>query len=256
MASRNFFGLLLISILLGLATAAGIVLVMAVHGRTKVLAATANQSARSHRPSPFGTGAAPVPPPESGVTPAAIEKAGNPAVVMVTGYDANDQPVSRANGYVYSASGIVVTSYSAIRGASSVTVDTSQGDELTVIALMGYSPARDLAALAVLEGNLPTLPNGADESVGEGDPVTVLGFNRVVSQGVIGPRRATAGVDLLAVNAQAGPGSPVVNHHSKVVGLTIGRAPGLFAIPTHYVSDLLAERRTMSFEQMLEETRR
>jgi S1-C subfamily serine protease len=176
-------------------------------------------------------------------------------VVTVTGYDSNDQPLSRGNGYIYSANGIVVTSYSAIRGASSVTVETSRGEELTVIALMGYSPARDLAALAVLEGNLPALENGAEETVQEAEAVSALGLSGAVAQGVLGTRRAIGGVDLIGTNLQANAGSPVINRQGKVIGVVIQRNGGVFAVPSHYVSDMLAENHTMSFEQMLEETR-
>jgi hypothetical protein len=49
----------------------------------------------------------------------------------------------------------------------------------------------------------------------------------------------------------------VLNEHGKVIGVTIERLAGVnsvYAIPSHYISDLLAEHRTMSFAQMLEET--
>lgn len=251
--SRQHLGLLLMAILSGVATAAGIVVAMAMRSTAKASTVSLSPVARSgDRPSPFGRKAPVMASPET--IPKSNVSAS--AVVTVTGYDSNDQPLSRANGYIYSTNGIVVTSYSAIRGASSVTIETSRGEELTVIALMGYSPTRDLAALAVLEGNLPALQNGAEETSQEGEAVSVLAFNGGVAQGTLGPRRAIAGVDLIGINLQATPGSPLINRHGKVIGLVSRRNGGLFAIPSHYVSDMLAESHAMSFGQMLEETGR
>ncbi len=255
--SPRYGSLVVMAVLAGMATAAVIVLLLALRPATASQPATPNQPVQSSRPSPFGTAAVPGAAPGVNLTPPQIAKAGNPSVVIVTGYDSSDRPLAQANGYVYSSNGIIVTSYSAIRGASSVTVDNAKGEELTVIALMGYSPGRDLAALAVLEGNLPALESGAGENVQEGDSVVVIGPNRAVSQGSVGPRRAVGGVDLIEISAPAAPGSPVVNQHGKVIGVTIKRAAGgntVFAIPSHYISDLLAEHRTISFSQMLEET--
>ena len=257
LASRKCRSLLIMAILAGMATAAGVVLLMALHSGALSHHLGAKAPAHTSRLSPFGTAVTPAIPPDAKLTPPQIAKAGHQAVVIVTGYDSNDQPVSQANGYVYSANGIIVTSYSAIRGASSISIDTSNGDELNVLALMGYSPSRDLAVVAVLEGNLPALETGAGEVVQEGDLVVAIGRNRAVSQGVVGPRRAIGGVDLMQISVQAAPGSPVLNEHGKVIGVTIKRPAGVnsvYAIPSHYISDLLAEHRTMSFAQMLEET--
>lgn len=249
--------LLVIAILAGMATAAGIVALMALHHAALSHSSAANQPAVNSRPSPFGHASNSSPTSDVNLTSAQIAKSGNTAIVTVTGYDDNDQALSQAAGYVYSSSGIIVTSYSAIRGASSVTIDASNGQELNVIALMGYSPSQDLAVLAVLEGSLPALETEANEVVQEGDLSTVMGPNRTGSQGTVGPRRSVGGVDMIPINAQAAPGSPVLNRHGRVVGMIIRRPAGAnaaFAIPSHYVSDLLAERRTMSFAQMLEET--
>jgi S1-C subfamily serine protease len=255
--SRKYRSLVVMAILAGMATAAVIVLLMAWRSAATLQSAAANAPAQTSRPSPFGTAATPALPPGPKLTPPQIAKAGNQAVVTVTGYDADDKPLSQANGYVYSSSGIIVTSFSAIRGASSVSIDTAKGGELNVIALMGYSPSSDLAVLAVLEGNLPALETGPGEVVQEGDLAVAIGPNGGVSQGAIGPRRAIGGVDLIPIGMQGSPGSPVLNEHGKVIGLTIKRSAGanaVYAIPSHYISDLLAERRTMSFAQMLEET--
>ena len=249
--------LLAIAILAGMATTAAIFLLLALYPGNVSHAPAANGSVQSGRPSPFAAGTISAAPSEANLPPARIAKAGNQAVVVVTGYDSNDQPLSQANGFVYSASGIVVTSYSAIRGASSVAINVPNGQELNVIALMGYSPNQDLAVLAVLEGNLPALETGASEVAQEGDPVMAIGPNRAVSQGTIGPRRSFSGVDLIQINAPAAPGSPVLNLHGKVIGVIVNRSAGghaVYAVPSHDISDLLAEHRSISFAQMLEET--
>ena len=197
-------------------------------------------------------------PPDAKLTSAQITGKGNGAIVRVIGYDADDRPIAEGTGYVYSASGIIVTSYSAIRGASSVVVETAAGEELNVIALMGYNTNCDLAALAVLEGSLPALETGAAENVEQGDAVVAMGPDKSSVDGVVEERRAMGGVDLIQISAQAGSGWPVLNQHGKVIGIAarkrVGRQVVTFAVPSRYISDLLAEHRVISFGEMLEET--
>lgn len=249
----------MIAILAGMASAAGFVLFHSMRALHDPLRSSAASSAPpSAKPSAFGTVLASSTPPDVKLSPQQIAKAGNRAIVTVTGYDANDRPIAEGTGYVYSASGIIVTSYGAIRGASSVTVETASGEELNVIALMGYNPSRDLAVLAVLEGSLPALESGADEIVQEGDTVVAIGPNNAVSNGAAGARRAVGGVDMIRITAEAPAGSPVLNLHGKVIGMATHKRVGsenlTFAVPGSYISNLLEEHHVISFAQMLEET--
>ena len=132
------------------------------------------------------------------------------------------------------------------------------GDELSVIALMGYNTRVDLAILGVLEGNLPALQSGAGDIVQEGDNVIVPQPATEAARGAIGIRRAIEGVDLMQISAQAPSGCPVLNEYGKVIGLVthrrVGRTDVTLATPSRYISDLLAEHRAISLGQMLEET--
>jgi len=245
----------MVAVLAGMASAAGMVLFQSVRSPNDPIHLTSRTaSVKVEKPSAFGTVLASPAAPDVKLSEPQIAKAGNRAVVMVTGWDANDQPLAKGPGYVYSASGIIVTSYSAIRGASAVTVETASGEELNVIALMGYSVSRDLAVVAVLEGNLPALETGPGEVVQEGDAVVAIGPGNATSKGVVGPRRAIGGVDLMQITASAPTGSPVLNEHAKVIGLATHRHGEMLAIPSRYISDLLAEHRVISFDQMLQET--
>lgn len=242
----------MVAILAGMAAAATFVLLQTLHTlNAPIRALDPRPATPAKRPSAFGAVLNSNTPPDAKLSPPQIAKAGNRSIVTVYGYDQNDQQVSQGVGYVYSSSGIIVTTYGAIRGANSVTIDSSTGDELNVIAVMGYNTRTDLAVLAVLEGNLPALESGAAEIVQEGDPVVVVGPNNQVSQGAIGSRRAIGGVDLMQINAPATAGSPVLNDHAKVIAMATNRQ---LAIPTRYISDLLAEHRVLSFAQILEET--
>jgi hypothetical protein len=240
------------AILGGMATAAAVVLFQALHlANDPVRTAAGGTSSSSAKPSAFGTFSSSSTPPDAKLSPAQIAKSGNRTIVTVTGYNEDDKPVAQGAGFVYSSSGVIVTSFSAIRGASSVTVDTSSGEELNVIALMGYNVSRDLAVLAVLESNLPSLENGAEEVVQEGDHVVVLKAGNATAEGVVGYRRAVNGVDMIQVETDAAIGSPVVNQHGKVVAVMARKN---LAIPSHYVSDMMNEKEPISFAQMLEET--
>ena len=257
--SRKYLGLVMIAILAGMAAAAGVV----VFQSTRVLRdpdhpSTSGHAVPSAKPSPFGSILHSTEAPDAKLSTAQIAKSGSRAIVTVTSYDANEKPIVQGAGFVYSTSGIVVTSYSVIRGASSVIVQTSKGDELNVIALMGYNTNCDLAALAVLEGSLPSLEAGPGDVVNQGDTVVAMGPDNATTEGIVGERRAMNGVDLMQISAQASTGWPVLNQHGKVIGTAarkrIGSSVGTFAIPSRYISDLLAEHRVISFAQMLEET--
>ena len=249
------------AVLAGMAAAAVFALFQAIRHSPVVNAFTTHPAAAAHpsKPSAFGT---PVNsgslPPDVKLSAPQIAKAGESGVVTVAGFDADDKQISEANGYIYSASGIVATSFSAIRGASSVVVETSSGNELNVIALMGYNPRIDLAVLAVLEGNLRALETGPGDVVLDNDRVIALGPDHAQYEGVVGPRRAIGGVDLIPLSLNAPAGSPVLSEHGKVIGIvTRRRVAGkedTFALPSRFVSDLIAEHHVISLGQMLEET--
>jgi S1-C subfamily serine protease len=260
--SRRHRGLVLIAIFAGMATAAAFVLVqtlksLAANDPARIVAAKENAPAA--KPSAFGvlTPTAPLPP-DVKLSGPQIAKAGNQAIVRVFSYDENDKLVAQGVGYIYAASGLIITSYGAIRGASTVEVETASGEELNVIALMGYNPGHDTAALAVLEGSLPTLETGAAEVVQEGEAVVALGPGNATSSGVVGVRRAIGGVDLIQITAPAADGWPVLNQHGKVIGIATHRKVGgqtlTFTTPSRYISDMLAEKRVLSFADMLRET--
>lgn len=256
--SRSFEhgGLVLVAVFAGMATAAGVVVVQALRVPA-VQAAGGKMPAgdavdRYQKPSAFGMMIAPnSTAPDVKLSPAQIAQTANASIVTVTGYSEADKPVAQGIGYIYTSSGMIITSYSAIRGASSVSVDTSRGEELNVIALMGYNVARDLAALAVLEGNLPAVQTGAGEVVQEGDAVFGVGLQGAMVRGSVGPRRAVGGVDWIGVSTGMPAGGPVLNEHGKVIGLA--RRDSL-VLPSRYISDLLAEKRVLSFAEMLRET--
>src|SRR5580704_7726506 len=98
--------LVTMAILAGMATAAVIVLVMTLRPTARSQSDVAKELVQTGRPSPFGTLAkASALPPDVKLTPPQIAKAGNQSIVIVTGYDSNDQGLTQAIGYVYSSTG-------------------------------------------------------------------------------------------------------------------------------------------------------
>ena len=251
---RNHGTLLLVAVLGGISTAAGFVMIQALRLPSVASAAenapASPPAARYAKPSVFGT--APIASPIAAKqTPAQIAEAGAASLVTVVGYGPDDQPVAQGVGWIYTPTGMIVTSYSAIRGASNVSIETAKGDELNVIALMGYNVAQNLAILAVLEGSLPALESGPGDPVQEGGSALTFGPHGSSVPAKVGPRRAVGGVDLFAITTQVSEGMPVVNDRGHVIGIAHGNG---MVVPSHSISDILEQKRVLSFADMLRET--
>lgn len=221
-----------IAVLAGMATAAVTVLAMNWHVPMTREAATGARRAVAGpyaKPSVFGAGsAAPQAPTAMRMTGAQLDESAKSSLVTVTGYDADDQPLTTASGYIHSPNGIIVTSYQAVHGATSIDVETASGQELQVIATMAVSPESDLAILAVAESNLPALHPDATAVVQPGERV----FTALGQAGTVTGRRVVGHVDAIQTTLPLAPGAPLFNEYGRVIAVGV--------VPVRYVSELLA----------------
>ena len=137
------------------------------------------------------------------------------------------------SGWIYDASGIIVTNNHVIAGANTITVQLQDGRTFKPTAVK-TDPTTDLAILKINAGNLPTLKIGDTSKLRVGDWVVAtgnaLGMGIGASDGIVSRLGVDVQVsstetysDLIETNAAINPGNsggPLVNLAGEVVGIT------------------------------------
>jgi Do/DeqQ family serine protease len=165
------------------------------------------------------------------------------------GRDRSFSSQSLGSGFVWSSEGIIVTNNHVVEGASSITVNFSDGTQLPA-RLIGVDPDSDVAVLRVDAKNLLAAPVGtsADLLIGEtviavGNP---FGLSGTVTTGVVSalgrsvPSKEAGRTftDFIQTDASINPGNsggPLLNIDGRVIGINtmiFANAQGIgFAIP-------------------------
>ncbi len=176
------------------------------------------------------------------------------------------------SGLIINDRGQVVTNNHVVSGERELIVtvyrDTPEGLErvdYSNVRILATSPFFDLALLQIDDpevGELPVVPIGDSEGLGQGQPVfaigSPLGLERTVSQGIISLRnRLIDGRVYIQTTAQINPGNsggPLFNLRGEVVGVNNMKAalPGVeglgFAIPASIVRFFLENREAFAFD--------
>jgi S1-C subfamily serine protease len=237
-----------------------------------------------------GAGAVPVPATTTGTTPTSptqvsvnasdaavtVAESASPAVVTITvdsagrgGYGPFSVPSTGVgSGFVFDASGLILTNDHVIEGSDSITVTFKDGSELpgTVVA----SDARhDLAVVKVdAPTPLPTIPIGDTSALKVGQQVIAIGsplgtFTESVTSGILSAtgrtievgspnsRQTTTMTGLLQTDASINPGNsggPLLDVTGAVIGVNTAAAQSAqgigFAVPIDLAADIMAEART------------
>jgi hypothetical protein len=166
--------------------------------------------------------------------------------VTILAIAAHGDTISQGSGFFVSASGVLVTNWHVLRGASRAIVVRAAGPKYERVSFIGGDSAMDLAVLKVPGYGLPFLPvRTTTPNVGE--PVTVigtpLGFASTVTTGIVSALRTERGRDAVQINAAVSPGSSggaVLDATGKVFAVASWRARGgeqlNFAVPLRYAS--------------------
>jgi serine protease Do len=168
---------------------------------------------------------------------------------------------SLGSGFVWSADGIIVTNNHVVEGASRITVNFNDGQQLAA-KLIGVDPDSDLAVLRVDARGLPTAPVGTSADLLIGESVVAVGnpfgLSGSVTTGVVSAlgrsvpskEQGRTFTDFIQTDASINPGNsggPLLNIEGKVIGINTAvyaNAQGIgFAIPVDrarkVVQDLL-----------------
>jgi serine protease Do len=205
----------------------------------------------------------------------AVAESASPAVVTITvdsagqaGYGPFSVPSTGVgSGFVFDASGLILTNHHVIEGSDRITVTFKDGSELpgTVVA---SDAQHDLAVVKVdPKTSLPTIPIGDASKLKVGQQVIAIGsplgtFTESVTSGILsatgrtievgsaGSRRTTTMTGLLQTDASINPGNsggPLLDDTGTVIGVNSAAAQSAqgigFAIPIDVAADIMAQAR-------------
>lgn len=175
------------------------------------------------------------------------------ATVIVLAGEGAGRVSSIATGVVISKDGVILTAYHAIKGALEVQVRMADGDVFDRVQLLGFDERRDVAALKISAGALPTLSPGSTATLAQGDPVYAVtnanGLAWSATEGILSAVRpadevpgAGTGFRLLQFTAPVAPGASggaLVDRTGALIGIIIGgKGAAAFAVPIENVLGL------------------
>jgi S1-C subfamily serine protease len=104
-------------------------------------------------------------------------------------YDGNGDAYASGSGFFIDSSGLAVTNYHVIEGASAAAILTTDGEVYDVLGVYDYSEDYDLALLQIDGSGFPILPLGDSDAVAAGATVYAignpLGLTNTISQGIV-----------------------------------------------------------------------
>src|ERR1039458_4031806 len=168
------------------------------------------------------------PPPNSSDVLARVSEA---TAIILSGEGAG-RLTSISTGVIVRSDGVLLTSYHALKNAREVQVRLKSGETFDRAVLMGVDERRDVAAVKISAGNLPSLTIGA----GQGIFAAVVLADEIPGAG--------QGYRVLQFTAPVAPGAsggPLVDAKGNLVGIiTRANAQGAaFAVPVESVIGLL-----------------
>jgi serine protease Do len=200
----------------------------------------------------------------------------SPAVVTITTQSAGGtlSPFSVpstgvGSGFIYDASGLILTHYHVVEGGGTLTVTLQDGRELPG-RVATSDPEHDLAVVKIDATGLPTVAIGSSASLKVGQLVVAIGsplgtFTDSVTSGILSAtgRSITVGdpttrqrrtiSNLLQTDAainEGNSGGPLLDASGRVIGINTASAASAegigFAIPIDQAASIMAGARTAS----------
>ncbi len=198
----------------------------------------------------------------------------SPAVVTITSQAAAGavSPFSVpstgvGSGFIYDASGLILTNYHVVEGAGALTVTLQDGRELSG-RVAANDPQHDLAVVRIEATGLPTVAIGSSANLKVGQLVVAIGsplgtFTDSVTSGILSAtgrsitvrdsstRQARTMSNLLQTDAainEGNSGGPLLDASGRVIGIntaSAASAEGLgFAISIDQAASIMASART------------
>ena len=175
------------------------------------------------------------------------------ATVIILAGEGAGRLNSIATGIIISKDGVLLTALHVVKGAAEVQIRMANGEVFDRVELLGSDERRDVAALKISAGALPSLTAGSTMSIAQGDPVYAVtnagGLAWSATEGILSAIRpadeipgAGTGFRLLQFSAPVAPGSSggaLVDRSGALVGIiTHSKGSAGFAVPIESVLGL------------------
>ncbi|WP_217594758.1 S1C family serine protease [Cohnella sp. GbtcB17] len=176
------------------------------------------------------------------------------------GPDGSLQEEGMGSGFIFDATGYILTNQHVIADADEIKVTVTGHQEPYTAKLLGSSYDLDLAVLKIEGTDFPTLKLGDSGAANMGDWVVAIGnpygFDHTVTVGVLSSNERKISIQdsagtrnyehLLQTDASINPGNsggPLINLNGEVIGINTAvssQAQGIgFAIPTSTITEVL-----------------
>ena len=182
-----------------------------------------------------------------------IYKLASPAVFFVEVFDSEDELVKTGSGFFISESGLAVTNYHVVIGATSVKITTSDGEVLDVVGIYDYNWKKDAALIRVEGRGFPYLELADYSRLLTGATVyalgSPLGLQASFSKGIVSQAmREIEGTKYIQLDASISSGSSggaLLDTSGKVIGATNATMLGAqninLAVPIDFFTELRRE---------------
>lgn len=174
-----------------------------------------------------------------------------PATVTILALGANDDTLALGSGFIVRESGVIVTNFHVLRGASGAAVLLPSKERFTRVSVLDADSTLDLALLKIPGAGLPVLqtrtttPRVGEKVITIGSP---LGLSQTVSEGIVSATRMVGGHEIVQITAPISHGSSggaVLDADGRVFAVSTsllaeGQALN-FAIPVRYALGLLGD---------------
>jgi S1-C subfamily serine protease len=202
---------------------------------------------------------------ETALSPEQVIDQVSPSVATVLVGDGNGSGVSLGSAVVIRADGVLLTALHVVKDAREVQIKFKSGEVYDNVQLLGVDERRDVAALRVSAGQLPTLTLASLQEVKAGLPVYAVSQARALpwtaSSGIASSVRladevqgAGNGYRLIQFTAPISPGSSgglLVDDNARLLGIIVGSFKDgqnlNFAVPVESVVGLADVPATTTF---------
>ncbi len=155
-----------------------------------------------------------------------------PAVFYIEIFDVQDTRIKTGSGFFIDGSGLAVTNYHVMQGATRAVITAADGEEYNVAGIYDYSEEKDLALIKVDGTDFPYLVMADSDKVATGASAyaigSPLGYKNSFSAGIISSAsRDVEGRTYIQTTASISSGSSggaLLDKTGKVIGVTTATA--------------------------------